>query len=124
MATSSRVGSRGASMSLDSVIHHAVSVADSLPLGRLSVIIFLIYLFASAVTFIFYARDKSAAREVRWRTPERTLHLWALLGGWPGALLAQRVLHHKSRKRSFQVIFWASAALNCLVIFSVWRRFA
>jgi uncharacterized membrane protein YsdA (DUF1294 family) len=66
----------------------------------------------SLVTFAVYARDKAAARNGLWRTPEATLHLLAVVGGWPGALLAQRFLHHKSRKLPFLVIFWLTAALN------------
>ncbi|KPZ15695.1 putative family protein [Pseudomonas syringae pv. viburni] len=40
------------------------------------------------------------------RTPENVLHTVELLGGWPGALLAQQVFRHKTRKVSFQVVFW------------------
>lgn len=78
--------------------------------------ILLIYLAASVVTFIAYAIDKSAARKGRWRTQEGTLHLLALIGGWPGALVAQSVLRHKSRKQPFRVIFWLTVILNCAAI--------
>ena len=72
-----------------------------------------LYLVASALAFLVYARDKSAARNDRWRTPESTLHRLALAGGWPGALAAQRLLRHKSSKRAFQTGFWTTVALNC-----------
>lgn len=75
-----------------------------------------LYLIASCVAFAAYALDKSAARNDRWRTPERTLHLFALLGGWPGALAAQRWLRHKSGKRSFQAVFWVTVLLNCAAL--------
>jgi len=78
------------------------------PLGLLG-----LYAGASLVTFIAYAIDKSAAQGGRWRTQESTLHLLALIGGWPGALIAQNRLCHKSRKASFLVVFWATALLNC-----------
>lgn len=68
---------------------------------------------ASVLAFLYYAFDKSAARSGRWRTPESTLHLFGLLGGWPGALLAQRIFRHKTRKLSFQVAFWITVVLNC-----------
>jgi uncharacterized membrane protein YsdA (DUF1294 family) len=71
----------------------------------------------SVLTFAVYAFDKSAAQSGRWRVPERTLHLLAALGGWPGALLAQRVLRHKSRKLSFLAIFWSTVAINCATLF-------
>jgi uncharacterized membrane protein YsdA (DUF1294 family) len=62
--------------------------------------------------FFVYAIDKSAARRGAWRTPEKTLHGLALAGGWPGALVAQRVLHHKSSKATFRTVFWATVVIN------------
>ena len=73
-----------------------------------------IYMLAvSAATFLVYAADKSAAERGRWRVRERTLHLWSLLGGWPGAFLAQRALLHKTRKEEFLSAFWRTVAANC-----------
>ena len=80
--------------------------------GELSLLIPGVYGFVSLVTYIAYESDKSAARANRWRTRESTLHLLAMLGGWPGALVAQHTLRHKSRKLEFQMVFWATAALN------------
>lgn len=62
----------------------------------------LAYLLASVVCFAAYARDKAAARAGRARTRERTLLLLGLAGGWPGAVLAQQALRHKTRKQPFQ----------------------
>lgn len=70
----------------------------------------------SISTFTVYAIDKSAARHGRWRTPEKTLHLLALIGGWPGALIAQRTLRHKSKKPSFQVVFLLTVLANCAML--------
>lgn len=70
------------------------------------------YASMSLLTLIVYAIDKSAAKAGRWRTKESTLHLLALAGGWPGALLAQQWLRHKSAKREFRVVFWATVVLN------------
>jgi uncharacterized membrane protein YsdA (DUF1294 family) len=61
---------------------------------------------SSVLTYIVYAIDKTAARQNRSRVPERTLHLMALCGGWPGALLAQQRLRHKTQKLRFQLVFW------------------
>ena len=70
------------------------------------------YLGLSGVTFLAYAIDKSAARRSAWRTREDTLHLLALAGGWPGAWLAHRLLHHKSTKPAFRRVFWLTVVLN------------
>lgn len=70
------------------------------------------YLGISGMTFMAYAIDKSAARRGAWRTSEQTLHLMALSGGWPGALLAQQVLRHKSSKPEFRAVFWGTVVLN------------
>ena len=71
-----------------------------------------LYVVASVATFVAYAADKSAAASGSWRTPESTLHALALAGGWPGALLAQQFLRHKSTKREFRQVFWATVVLN------------
>jgi uncharacterized membrane protein YsdA (DUF1294 family)/cold shock CspA family protein len=73
-----------------------------------------LYPAVSVLTFIVYAFDKSAARQGAWRTAENTLHLLALAGGWPGALLAQQVLRHKSSKPAFRALFWCTVVLNML----------
>jgi len=72
----------------------------------------IVYLVMSAVSFAVYASDKAAAPAGGRRIPENTLHLLALLGGWPGALIAQRLLSHKTRKVGFQALFWITVALN------------
>ena len=71
-----------------------------------------IYVAASAATYLAYARDKAAARRGAWRTSESTLHLLAFVGGWPGALLAQQFLRHKSLKPEFRAVFWCIVILN------------
>ena len=80
----------------------------------------LAYLGLSLTTFLAYAMDKSAAVAGRRRTPERTLHLLAVAGGWPGALLAQQLLRHKTSKRSFVPVFWFTVGLN-VSAFVAWR---
>jgi uncharacterized membrane protein YsdA (DUF1294 family)/cold shock CspA family protein len=93
-----------------------VFVAGSVFAGKLPIAVVWFYLVASLVAFVAYALDKSAARDDRWRTKESTLHLFALVGGWPGALAAQRLLRHKSSKPSFQFMFWVTVILNCCVL--------
>lgn len=60
----------------------------------------------SVVTYLAYSWDKQQARDKEWRMPEARLHLMELIGGWPGAFLAQRRLRHKCSKVSYQVVFW------------------
>jgi uncharacterized membrane protein YsdA (DUF1294 family) len=74
------------------------------------------YLTLSLLTFIAYAIDKSAAKRNKWRTKESTLHLLALMGGWPGALFAQNLLRHKSVKASFRNVFWITVVANLAVL--------
>lgn len=81
--------------------------------GWIPPLVLAVYMSASLLTFIMYALDKSAAQKGAWRTPERTLHLLSLAGGWPGALVAQQKLRHKSKKQSFRSVFWLTVILNC-----------
>lgn len=89
------------------------AISASVYAGNLSPAILAVYLIVSLVTFVAYAIDKSAAQSGRWRTSEGTLHFLALAGGWPGALIAQQTLRHKSKKTSFLIFFWLSVLLNC-----------
>lgn len=90
-----------------------VFVAAATALDKLPVAVSGLYLAASMIAYFAYAVDKSAAKQGEWRTSENTLHLLSLIGGWPGALFAQKKLRHKNRKASFQAVFWLTVALNC-----------
>lgn len=74
------------------------------------------YAAVNLLLFLAYWLDKEAARKAAQRTPEARLHLLALIGGWPGALLAQRLFRHKSSKRSFQQIYWTTVVLHCAAL--------
>nr|MDQ3039367.1 DUF1294 domain-containing protein [Pseudomonadota bacterium] len=88
-------------------------VPAALPLG---------YLLMSAVSYIAYVLDKDAAgKPKRQRTPEATLHLLDVLGGWPGALIAQQQMRHKTVKASFQAGFWISVVANLVLVAWLWR---
>ena len=88
-------------------------VSISVLVDKLPPFILYLYLIASLFTFLKYALDKSAAKKSKWRTPESTLHLLSIIGGWPGALIAQQILHHKSKKLSFRIVLWFTVLLNC-----------
>jgi uncharacterized membrane protein YsdA (DUF1294 family) len=79
-----------------------------------------LYVAASLTAFILYWADKTAAVSGRRRTPEDTLLVIGLFGGWPGALVAQHLIRHKSRKASFQVLFWGTVVVNCTVLAWFW----
>lgn len=66
----------------------------------------VVYWLMSLITYYAYWSDKNKAKNGQWRTPESSLHLLELLGGWPGALAAQRIFRHKIRKLSYQLTFW------------------
>jgi uncharacterized membrane protein YsdA (DUF1294 family)/cold shock CspA family protein len=95
-----------------------VFVLGAVVAGKLPSAVLALYSGVSVVAFAIYARDKSAAQKSRWRTGESTLHFLGLIGGWPGALLAQKVLRHKSRKQSFQIVFRITVVLNCGALFA------
>lgn len=84
--------------------------------GRLPLLAVGAALLLNLLTFFVYWLDKHAAQQGRWRTPENTLHLFSLLGGWPGAWFAQQVLRHKSSKASFRAAYWATVVLHGLAL--------
>jgi len=89
---------------------------------KLPLIVFVLYLALSILTYWAYALDKTAAKKGAWRTQESTLHLFALAGGWPGTLLAQQRLRHKSKKESFRFAFWVTVLINSQqVSHRLWR---
>jgi len=75
-----------------------------------------VYGVASVLCFVVYAIDKSAATRGERRVSERALLLLSLACGWPGGLLAQQWLRHKTRKTSFQVAFWLTVAANLAAV--------
>jgi uncharacterized membrane protein YsdA (DUF1294 family)/cold shock CspA family protein len=80
--------------------------------GSLPGALFGFYLGICALTFLVYAMDKSAAQSGARRIREAHLHGLALIGGWPGAMLAQQLLRHKSVKQEFRAVFWATVVMN------------
>jgi len=83
----------------------------------------LAYLGLVAVTscacYIAYGLDKRRAANGGWRVPERTLHLLAFLGGWPGAWLGQRQFRHKTNKVPFRILFWVVVVSHLAVVGAV-----
>ena len=73
-------------------------------------------------TVCAYAYDKAAAVRDFRRVPERLLNLCAAAGGTPAALLSQKIFHHKTVKRSFQMWFWGICAAQ-LTLLAAWIYF-
>lgn len=73
----------------------------------------------SLVAVAAYGIDKSAARGHRRRISEQTLLTLGAFGGWPGALIAQQLFRHKTRKRSFRRAFWGTVAVNVVALTGV-----
>lgn len=86
--------------------------------GLVPAFLVVAYLALSALSYLMYRFDKNAAQSDARRTPEASLHLVDLLGGWPGALIAQQQFRHKTSKPSFQLAFWATVVVN--VVAATW----
>ena len=82
--------------------------------------VLLVYGGLSVLSFFAYVFDKAAAERGRWRTAEQTLHLLDVAGGWPGGLVAQQLMRHKTAKPAFVALFWATVLIN-MAGFVVWH---
>ena len=74
-----------------------------------------IYLVMSIVTFAAFALDKRKAKKDLWRTPEKTLLLLSLAFGWPGGMLAMKLVRHKTRTKKFTIGMPLIAGLHLVV---------
>jgi uncharacterized membrane protein YsdA (DUF1294 family)/cold shock CspA family protein len=80
--------------------------------GALPALALAAYGLCSLITFVAYRADKLKAMAGKWRTPEASLHLLELFGGWPGGLIAQWYYRHKNGKPAYQIIFWLAVLAN------------
>ena len=81
-------------------------------MNKLSWLVIAWYVILGVITYGMYAKDKAAAQNGDWRTPESTLHLLSTLGGWVGAMVAQTYLRHKSQKPEFRVTYYLTVVIN------------
>ncbi|MEH8018575.1 cold shock and DUF1294 domain-containing protein [Rheinheimera muenzenbergensis] len=100
------------------VLAFAAVLSVAVAMTKLPLYVPLLYAGLSVVTFMAYWLDKrkAQAKQSHKRTPESRLQFMALLGGWPGALLAQSYLRHKSQKRAFLQVFYFAALLNLIAL--------
>lgn len=81
-------------------------------MNKLSWLVIAWYVILGVITYGMYAKDKAAAQNGDWRTPESTLHVLSALGGWVGAMVAQTYLRHKSQKPEFRVTYYLTVVIN------------
>ena len=65
------------------------------------IIIYLIII--NLLAFLLMGLDKRKAKRHKWRIPEKTLFLSAIIGGSIGALLGMQVFRHKTKHASFRI---------------------
>ena len=85
------------------------------------------YLLAiNVVTFIVYGIDKYKAKKAKWRIPEATLLLLAVLGGSIGAWMGMKVWHHKTMHKKFKygipAILLIQIALMTYLHMNLWKQ--
>jgi len=80
----------------------------------------------NAVTFIVYGIDKYKAKKAKWRIPEATLLLLAVLGGSIGAWMGMKVWHHKTMHKKFKygipAILLIQIALMTYLHVNLWKQ--
>lgn len=80
----------------------------------------------NAVTFIVYGIDKYKAKKAKWRIPEVTLLLLAVLGGSIGAWMGMKVWHHKTMYKKFKygipAILLIQIALMAYLHINLWKQ--
>ncbi|ROS01947.1 uncharacterized membrane protein YsdA (DUF1294 family) [Sinobacterium caligoides] len=74
----------------------------------------VLYVVMSVCAYVQCWLDKRRAERRQSRLSERSLHFVELLGGWPGALLAQRRFRHKTRKKTYRWVVRAIVLLHAL----------
>ena len=96
-------------------------VRDKAEVSAFFAIYLLLTVACSAIAFILYGVDKRRATKNQPRISEQTLHILSMLGGWPGAHLAQRLFRHKTLKISFRLVFWITVAVHLTIIgYGIW----
>lgn len=81
-------------------------------MSQVAVVYALLVGLLSPITLVAFGIDKRRSMRDGRRIPEKTLHLYAMCGGWPGALLGQRLFRHKTRKQPFVLILWSIVGLH------------
>ncbi|WP_108945796.1 DUF1294 domain-containing protein [Shewanella halifaxensis] len=115
--TSQKIAPASSRFNVTIALSFIVGLAIAYLMQHIPLWLLLYFIILSLITFITYAWDKRAARKQRWRVSELKLQLLSFMGGWPGALLAQQWLRHKSSKGRFKLILWLSIIINLLLVY-------
>ena len=75
----------------------------------------------NALVFLVYGLDKRRAVRKSWRISEKALLVMAICFGGPGALLAGKVFHHKTKKWYFQLTWWLGVCLDAVLLYWIWK---
>ena len=78
-------------------------------------LLYAYFIGVNLITFAIYGSDKQRAVYSCSRVPEIVLHLLALAGGSPAALVAQITFRHKTKKRTFRIIFITTVLVQLVV---------
>ena len=84
-------------------------------------IIYLIVI--NLVAFLAMYMDKRKAKYGKWRIPEQSLFILALIGGSIGAIAGMYIFRHKTKKLRFSVGFPVILVLQIILIISLWNDF-
>ena len=85
------------------------------------IVIYIIVI--NLIAFFAMFLDKRKAKYGRWRIPEQTLLILALIGGSIGGIIGMYTFRHKTQKLRFSVGFPVILILQIILIFLVWNDF-
>lgn len=77
----------------------------------------ILFAVMGVIAFCTYGIDKYRAKHDKWRIPEKTLMLLALLGGAIGAFLGMKAFHHKTQHTKFRLIIPLLALIQLAAVF-------
>ena len=99
-----------------SVVLFAIALIIMVIFNKIMGVEIVFYTALSILTFVAFGVDKYKAKYNKLRVPESTLHIYSLFGGWPGALVGQRLFRHKTLKQPFKKRLHISIFLNLMCL--------
>ena len=89
--------------------------AGTIPGGSMKLpdILLCYLIFMNILAFVLMGQDKYKARHKKWRIPEKTLFLAAILGGSIGSILGMQIFRHKTKHTAFVI------GMPCILIIQI-----